>query len=226
MKLSENYKNALDFFLHSNILSADTAIENLLRETVENHELCNYIELNGGKINFDKEFSSCFKLKLGYSDNPAITIPFIYALLYSIDMKTFTLDNFLETAYPSVGIDVSYAYFAFSTATALKKLLNNSSIESSKVAISESQTDIIDNDDNDVYSVIDMVKSYLINVAPENLHTLINAEVSGLLTNVMNKNIDNIRSHYYGLYNIARVNKLDETCINYLKEGLQSQNLL
>ena len=117
MTLKENLRNALEEFLQSNLLSADTAISNLLRATTEDNDLCAYIESNGHKVVFDKGFKNCFQSKQGYSQNVDVCIPFVYALLYSIDIKTFTLESFLETAYPNVDIDVSYAYFAFAAST-------------------------------------------------------------------------------------------------------------
>ena len=215
MTLKENLRNALEEFLQSNLLSADTAISNLLRATTEDNDLCAYIESNGHKVVFDKEFKNCFQSKQGYSQNVDVCIPFVYALLYSIDVKTFTLESFLETAYPNVDIDVSYAYFAFATATALKNSLEKVEFGVQEFGFLEPEVDY-----SDMLSAVDAASEYLNMISNNALSDRLFELTSTLKSSIVDSNDNGIVNAYFEICDMFRANPASKDCLEYLKSEL------
>ncbi len=215
MTLKENLKTALEEFLQSNLLSADTAISNLLRATTEDSDLCAYIESNGHKVSFDKDFKNCFQLKQGYSQNADVCIPFVYALLYSIDVKTFTLESFLETAYPNVDIDLSYSYFAFATATALKN-----SLEKIEFGIQEFDFTKPEVDCSDMLTAVDTAFEYLNMISNNVLKNKLLQLTSTLKNAIIDSDNTVIINTYFEICDIFRANPASEDCLTYLKKEL------
>lgn len=214
MVINEGLSEAIDNFENSNLLSFARSLSLLLAETAKNKELCDYIAENGEKVNLKKELSDYFKSGTFKSDQPRVTLPFLFTVLYLLDMKKLSIEDILQYAYPRTEIDAGYYLFVRSVSKTVYQCIDNvnNMFESADLAP--------DNDISETHKSFLYLKKYVSAFCDETTAAEIYAATDYLYSALKTKNSEYISGLYNKLENLISTADLDSACLNGIKKAI------
>ena len=217
MTISETLNNAIKDLKESNLLNFERVLSTLLRESSKNAELCQYIEDNGEKVNMKKEMISYFNTGKFNSDNPQISIPFLYSLLYLLDMKKISPEDIVSHTFPKLEINTAYTLFASSISKAL--LANLEKVILSNLENADSASEKID---KDTLNAFFYMKSYVRVCCDDETSERLTSFADYLFASLKTGNKDYIYGLYRKLENAVNIAGLDSACLNGIKDAIEN----
>ena len=217
MTISEILNNAIADFKESNLLNFERVVSTLLRESSKNAELCQFIEDNGEKVNMKKEMIAYFNTGKFNSDNPQISIPFIYTLLYLLDMKKISPEDIIAHAFPKLEINTAYSLFASSLSKTLIASFEKITLSDLNDEDSESE-----NYNQDTLNAFFYMKSYVRVCCDDETSEKLTSFADYLYSSLKTGNRDYIYGLLRKLENAVNIAGIDSACLNPIKDAIEN----
>lgn len=211
MLIDKGLSEAIDNFENSNLLSFPRSLSLLLSETAKNSELCRYIAENGDKVNLKSELSDYFKSGIFRSEQPCVTIPFLFTTLYLLDLKKLSIDDILLYTYPKMEMDASYYLFVRAVSKAIYDCIDNIN---NTIEHIES---VPDDSTSESYKSFLYLKKYATAFCDEKTAYDINTAADYLYSSLKTKNSEYINGIFKKLENLVATANLDSACLIEIK---------